>query len=120
MIEGYFRDDAPRVTLSLSGESGEENVEFIVDTGFNGTLALPSFVMDSLGATLQGVRLVELADGTERRSPFFTVAVDWEGEKRVIRATLLDGEPLIGVAFLREYHLHIEVTEGGQVFAEPL
>ena len=29
-------------------------------------------------------------------------------------------DPLLGLDFLRELHLHIEVTEGGAVIAEPL
>lgn len=39
---------------------------------------------------------------------------------REVRATALDDEPLIGVGLLREHHLHVEVTDGGEVSAEPL
>ena len=91
-----------------------------MDTGFTGTLALPPFLLATVGATLEGIRLVQLADGTELRTPFGTVQIEWFGELRTVRATALDDEPLIGIGLLREHHLHIEVTEGGEVVAEPL
>lgn len=41
MIQGHVRDRLPRVLLSLPGEDGPFDVEFILDTGFEGELALP-------------------------------------------------------------------------------
>jgi len=120
MIQGYFRDDAPRVTLTLIGDTGRREVEFVVDTGFTGMLALPPFLLEAVGATLQGSRQVQLADGTQRRTPFYTVQIEWDGEPRTVRATALDDEPLLGISLLREHHLHIEITDGGEVVAEPL
>jgi clan AA aspartic protease len=120
MIHGYFSDDAPRATLTLIGDSGRADVEFVVDTGFTGTLALPPSQLAAVGATLEGIRLIQLADGTQLRTPFWTLQIEWYGELRLVRATALDDEPLIGIGLLREHHLHIEVTDGGEVVAEPL
>jgi clan AA aspartic protease len=120
MMEGRFFDDAPRATLVLIGDNGRLDVEFVVDTGFTGALAMPPHLLARVGATLEGIRLVQLADGSPLRVPFWTVQVEWYGELRVVRATALDDEPLIGIGLLRDYHLHIEVTDGGEVMAEPL
>jgi clan AA aspartic protease len=120
MKDGRFHNDAPRATLTLIGDNGPTDVEFVVDTGFTGTLALPPGLLASVGATLEGIRLIQLADGSPLRTPFWTLQVEWYGELRVVRATALDDEPLIGIGLLREHHLHIEVTEGGEVVAEPL
>jgi clan AA aspartic protease len=120
MIRGSFQDDAPRATLTLIADNERTEVEFVVDTGFTGTLALPPFLLATVGATLDGVRLIQLADGTERRAPLCVVQIEWYGEARTLRATVIEDEPLIGIGLLREHHLHVEVTEGGEVLAEPL
>jgi predicted aspartyl protease len=119
-MEGYFRDDAPRMTLTLIGDGGQSDVEFVVDTAFTGMLTAPPFVLATVGAAIDGVRLIQLADGTERRAPFCTVRVEWFGELRIVCATIIDDEPLMGIDLLRGHHLHIEVTEGGEVAVEPL
>ena len=38
MIAGEYRDHFPRVWLTLPGSTGPVDVEFIVDTGFEGEL----------------------------------------------------------------------------------
>lgn len=120
MILGTFRSSAPRVTLTLLGAAGRAEVEFVIDTGYTGTLTLPSSLLSVVGAALEGVRVIQLADGTQRRAPFYGVRIDWDGRLESVRATLLDDEPLIGIGLLREHYLHFEVTEGGSVRAEPL
>ena len=40
MIYGQFRSRFPRLTLTLPGLKGPLDVEFILDTGFDGELAL--------------------------------------------------------------------------------
>jgi predicted aspartyl protease len=52
-MEGYFRDDAPRMTLTLIGDNGQSDVEFVVDTAFTGMLTAPPFVLATIAATLQ-------------------------------------------------------------------
>jgi clan AA aspartic protease len=120
VIQGCFRDDAPRATLTLVSGAARSDIEFVVDTGFTGMLALPSSLLSAVGATLEGIRLVQLTDGTQRHAPFYSVQIEWNGTLRTTRATLMEDEPLIGIGLLREHHLHVEVTEGGNVLAEPL
>jgi predicted aspartyl protease len=50
MILGVFRDHFARVTLSLPGSAEPFTVEFILDTGFDGDLALPSNILRQLDA----------------------------------------------------------------------
>lgn len=66
MILGHVRDGFPRSTLALPGRNGPLNVEFIVDTSFDGDLAVPDAVIAQLQATFAGDRPIILADG--RRS----------------------------------------------------
>ncbi len=46
MILGHVRDRFPRVSLSMPGRNGPLLVEFIVDTGFDGDLALPQSIIN--------------------------------------------------------------------------
>ncbi len=52
MILGEFRGHFPRITLTLPGIQGEVEVEFIVETGFDGDLALPEILLNQLVATV--------------------------------------------------------------------
>ena len=38
MMIGHVRDNFPRLMLTLPGRNGSVNVEFVVDTGFDGEL----------------------------------------------------------------------------------
>ncbi len=67
MIQGHVRDDFPYVSLSLPGHNGPVSVEFIMDTGFNGDLALPSAVLARMDASFSYERDVLL----ERVRHFF-------------------------------------------------
>ena len=46
---GSFRDGHPRLTVLLPSQNGPLEIEFIVDTGFDGDLALPGPVARRLG-----------------------------------------------------------------------
>ena len=49
MIPGVFRDGHPRTAITVYGDDAPQEVDFIVDTGFEGDLALPSHVADTAG-----------------------------------------------------------------------
>lgn len=120
MIFGRFRDGHPRLTLTLRGRIGDSNVEFIVDTGFHGFLALPGRTLNQLETETAGIRFWRRADGVEAACPAFFVGVEGDEEEQVVEALLLGGEPLLGTRFLHEQHFHAEIIEGGQIVVEPL
>ncbi len=117
---GRVRARFPRARLTLPGEDGPLVVEFIVDTGFDGELALPPELARRLDAEIAGRQSLALADGTTIISPYFRVALDWEDEERLTEVLLLDGNPLLGVQLLEGYWLHVQMTAGGDVEIEPL
>ena len=69
MILGHVRDGFPRVTLTLPGNQGPLNVEFIIDTAFDGELSLPNPVLAQVQAALQMDKAVRLADGRKFINP---------------------------------------------------
>ncbi len=94
-MAGQWRDGFPRMTLTLLGRE-QLNVDFVVDTGFNGDIALPEYLVSHLGISPSGTHFVELAGGFRQRCFSFEIAVEWEGEERIVEVLTLDGNPLIG------------------------
>lgn len=118
---GQIRSRFPKAQLTLPGRNGSFVVEFIVDTGFDGELALPPSLVARLETEIAGCQTLSLADGTTLFSPYYRVVIeDWEGEERLTEILLLDGQPLLGVNLLHGYLLQIEMTEGGEVEIEAL
>ena len=125
MTVGTFRNGHPRVVLTLPGREGPFDVEFIVDTGFEGDLALPAELARRLDAPPGGPRIRALADGSRVRCTVYEVwsdeiAMEWEPDARLIEILVLEGNPLVGMQLLNDRHLHVEVTEGGEVLIEPI
>src|SRR5690348_11749360 len=100
MIFGHVRDNFPRVTLTLPGRNGRLNVEFIIDTGFEGELALPGSVIVQLDVSEPFSRRIRLADGSVREQPHFKIVMDWYEEPRLTEIALLEGNPLLGVELM--------------------
>jgi hypothetical protein len=128
-VAGRFRDGYPRLTITLPGLSGSLlDVELIVDTGFDGELALPPHLAHRLDLQAQGQQTRMLADGSLIRCPLFSLVLptddsDDEADDappRVAELLVLDGNPLVGTQFVYNHLLQVEVTEGGEVLAEPL
>ncbi len=117
---GEFRDGHPRLRLTVLGAGVQVDIEFIVDTGFEGDLALPTYLADQLGDSPVGTRRRLLANGAMIRCPFYEASTEWDGELRDVEVVVLEGNPLLGTALLDGYLLEAEITEGGGVEIEPL
>lgn len=120
MTQGSFRSGHPRVTLRLEGIHSLIDIEFIVDTGFNGEIALPPSVAQELHFTTASIREHMLASGRIERFEVCQTTVEWDGENRAVEMLIINGDPLIGTELLAELMLHVEIIEGGEVVIEPL
>ncbi len=120
MILGHVRDRFPRVSLSLPGREGPINVEFIVDTAFDGDLALPSSLIAQLEAEIAEEQIIRFADGTERERPRYELTLLWEDEERITEVLALENPPLLGVGLMEGNLLQAEMQTGGEVSLEPL
>ena len=117
MIIGEFRDGFPRIRLTL-GENADEEVEFVADTGFAGEITLSFAVLQRVRAQRIGKEPMRLADGTARLYQLYEVIAEIDGENRFVEAVEMEGDPLLGIALMREQQLNVEVTEGGEVLLE--
>ncbi|MBV9850982.1 MAG: hypothetical protein JO250_15025 [Armatimonadetes bacterium] len=105
MILGAFRDEHPRVTLTLPGLGHEFDAEFIVDTGFTGDLALPAHLAEQLDGEFSGLGERRLANGQRLQCRTYEIALDWFAEPRPTEVLVLEGDALLGTVLFREYLL---------------
>lgn len=114
MITGHIDENLEaRVALQIVHKDGGEDVEFLIDTGFNGYLAVSPSLVERLDLQLGAVQRGITADG---RAGFFDtveVKVIWHDQLRTLRAQVLD-EPLIGTRLLDGNELTADWRMGGE------
>lgn len=98
----------------------EHEVEAVLDTGFNGSLTLPSPLIASLGLIWRTNAVVFLANGARERCDVYAATITWDGDPRRTMVQAADTTPLIGMGLLSGYRVTIDVVEGGQVEIRPL
>ena len=120
MTDGEFRDGHPRLSLTIESASSSLEFSFIIDTGFEGGLVLPSRLARQLSLPPSGVTDRALANGVIVKVPVLEVVALWEGERRYTELLVMEGNALIGTEFLADHLLTVEVAAGGAVSIEPL
>ena len=114
-----YRDAVIRLTvLGINGQS--EELDAVVDTGFNGSLTLPQETIDALGLTWRSRGSSILANGAIDECDIYTAVVLWDGKKRPLLVEATESDPLIGMRLMAGYRLTIENVDGGAVLLEVL
>lgn len=109
------------VRLPLQAANGrDQEIEAILDTGFNGSLTLPPAVITTLGLPWRTRGLVILANGTEDQCDIYAAAVLWDGAPRNILVEAADTDPLVGMALLYGHDVRMQVVEGGSIIIQEL
>jgi clan AA aspartic protease len=117
MITGVVTDDRQAIIhLIVRGPAGQEQeIEAIIDTGFDGSLSLPSSTVVQLGLPWRQRGRALLADGSESVFDIYEATVDWDGEARRIAVDEAETVPLIGMSLLEGYELTVQIQRGGNV-----
>lgn len=109
------------IRLLLQAADGrEQEIEAILDTGFNGSLTLPPAVIAALRLPWRTRGLVILANGTEDQCDIYAAAVLWDGVPRNILVEAADTNPLVGMALLYGHDVRMQVVEGGSIIIQAL
>lgn len=95
-------------------------IEFVVDTGFEGALTLPPAAVASLGLPYRNDLVMRLADGTRRLILVHEATISWDGQDMDIAVLAMDGTPLLGTSLLDGFNLNVDFTNGGAVTIQPL
>lgn len=109
----------PLLRLVIRGAEGRQvTIDALVDTGFDGSLALPESLIATLALperrTLSPVRY-RLADESIVIPQSFTARILWEGIERPVRVLQLGSHPLVGMGFLYGYRVCVEALDGGDI-----
>ncbi len=117
MIEGAVNANLEAV-LALALENatgGVQEIEAVVDTGFNGYLTLPPVLVEDMRLPVVGDGAAVLADGSEATFDVHRVTVVWDGRPMYVEAAAVGVDPLVGMALLRGHNLNMDVKNGGHV-----
>jgi clan AA aspartic protease len=117
-VNSYLEATVSIVVRRTDGSS--RTVEAVIDTGFNGSLTLPSDVIDELGLPWRTRELAVLADGSQQPFDVHVARVIWDGGPRDILVQAVGTEPLVGMLLLAGHAVRLEVVVGGYVEITPL
>ena len=122
MITGVVTDDRQAIIhLTVRSPAGQEQeIDAIIDTGFDGWLSLPSPIIVSLGLVWRQRGRALLADGSEGVFDMYEAFVDWDGKARRVPVDEAETVPLVGMSLLEGYELTIQVRPSGNVTARAL
>ena len=111
----------PIIGFAIRGPIGQElEVEAVIDTGFNGSLSLPSSLIALLGLAWRRRGRAILADGSESIFDIYEATVVWDGQPRRVAVDAADTDPLVGMSLLDGYELTIQAKDGGKVTIKEL
>ncbi|MFO1433836.1 MAG: clan AA aspartic protease [Candidatus Competibacteraceae bacterium] len=109
------------IRFTVRGPKGhEQEIEAVIDTGFDGALSLSPAYITALGLPWCRRGRALLADGTESLFEIYETTVVWDGVPRRVAVDAADIEPLVGMRLLDGYELTIQAVVGGQVFIRAL
>lgn len=122
MIAGTVNASSEAIIhLLVCGSDGlDQEIDAIIDTGFSGSLTLPSSVIAALGLPFRRRARAILADGNASLFNIFEATILWDGKSRRIGVHAADTDPLIGMTLLHGYQLTVQVIENGKVIIEQL
>lgn len=97
-----------------------KSIKAIIDTGYSGSLILPSEMIEELDlicyATQEGV----LGNGSVHQFNVHEASVIWDGKVQSIEINSAEAGPLVGMGLLEGYEVRIEAVTGGDVTIQSL
>ena len=122
MIEGVVNADyVPVVTLTILSPTGQsQEIDAVVDTGFNGVLTLPPELVADLELAFASIGRANLADGNEAVFNNHGLTTLWDGQPRYIEASAVGDTPLLGMQLLAQHSLYMEVEPGGRMVIQSM
>jgi len=104
--------------LIQDGGGGVQPFDSLVDTGYDGFLALQPARIAALGLPYLRRLLASLADGSTIFVDVHLATIVWDGVQRTVEVDAVDGAPLVGMKLLEGCELRIKVVSGGLVTIE--
>ena len=102
------------VTLRLTDRPDIE-VEFVLDTGFDGYLILPEFAVSALNLPYAYPLDAHFANGLVEETSVHKLQLVWDGEVREVDVLATGNRPLLGTLLMDGHDLHISFRDGGPI-----
>jgi clan AA aspartic protease len=96
------------ITLEIITEAGFEEIEVVVDTGFDGDLVLPKNLISSLNLIFLFSTRIDLVGESNKEVDFFRGQIKWLSNKVLPVEIIQDESFLIGTNLLRHGKLWID------------
>ncbi|MBE9007645.1 clan AA aspartic protease [Fortiea sp. LEGE XX443] len=96
------------------------SLDFVIDTGFNDHLTLPSQAVSTMNLPLYSSTSARLADGTEALLAIHFATIVWDGIEKIVPVLAAGYKPLLGTSMMAGYHLEIDFQDNGLVLLEKL
>ena len=120
MIKGRVgSDQQARIEIDIIDSAGHpRSLEVSLDTGYTGSLSLPTEIVQWLGLPSVGQRTFELANGELFEFDVYLSTVTWH--ERTTDALVLrsEGSPLLGMTLLWGSRITLDAFNGGEVTIE--
>ena len=93
----------------------DHTIETVIDTGFSGSLTLPSSLIAAFGLPWRSRGTAVLANGAIDHFDIHTATVMWDGQARRILVEAAETDPLVGTGLLADHELRSQFVVGGTV-----
>ena len=116
MIHGHVLNNSAFLPVQfLLPHQPDILLDFVVDTGFSGYLALPPAAVTAMDLTFAYYTSLTLADETEIQVPVHSGVILWEGVEREVRVLAVGKRAALGASLLDRNELSALFREGGPV-----
>ena len=122
MIQGFVNDDLEAIITLKIGNNNDTVYEqsAIIDTGFNGWLSLPPYIINQLELPWKRRGRATLGDGSECIFDVYQATIIWDEKLLIIPIDEAESEPLLGMSLMKGYKLTVDAIAGGLVKLEKL
>lgn len=97
-----------------------KSIKAIIDTGYSGSLILPSEMIEELELTCYATQEGVLGNGSVHQFNVHEVSVIWDGKVQSIEINSAEAGPLVGMGLLEGHEIRIEAVAGGDVTIQAL
>jgi clan AA aspartic protease len=114
LILGAFnRSGSAILKIRVAGTSPAQEYDAVIDTGFNGFLAMPITAMVDLGLKSEGAVTVTLGDGSKIDNLVARGSITIGSRTEICDVLLDDNSPevLLGLSLLRAFGLALIITD---------
>ncbi|MFQ5627775.1 MAG: hypothetical protein ACE5I1_03365 [bacterium] len=110
MISGKIEKDLyPRLGITLHAKSESVSFKALVDSGFDGELALPYSLAFDLKLKVIRFAKVTYANGQKTDEILCRAEIDWHDQRKIVEVLLShDDEPAIGTALLQDHFMTMD------------